>query len=116
MEESKGLKGLGLKLEAEKAIVPSAVEIGKLGGRPHVEEYSAAGLKSNRRRAGMPSRRKEFSVVEKVKIAEDLEHMQKESSNSRELFKKGRSRYGLGTRTLKHLMSKRKSLKVKGQS
>ena len=95
-------------LEAEKAIVPSAVELGKLGGRPHVEEYSTAGLKSNRRRAGMPSKRKEFSVVEKVKIAEDLEHMQKESSNSRELFKKGRSRYGLDTRTLKHLMSKKK--------
>ncbi|CAK9024598.1 unnamed protein product, partial [Durusdinium trenchii] len=90
-------------LEAEKA-----VETGKPGGRPQVEEYSAAGLKSNRRRAGMPSRRKEFSVVEKVKIAEDLENMQKESSNSRELFKKGRSRYGLDTRTLKHLMSKKK--------
>ena len=95
-------------LEAEKAIVPSPVETGKLGGRPRVEEYSTAGLKSNRKRAGQPSRRKEFSVVEKVKIAEDLESMQKESSSSKELFKKGRSRYGLDTRTLKHLMSKKK--------
>ena len=32
--------------------------------------------------------------------------MQQEASSSRELFKKGRTRYGLDTRTLKRIMSK----------
>ena len=97
------------ELEAEKRIVISPSEAGKLGGRPLVEDKSNAGLKSNRKRAGMPSRRKEFSVVEKVKIVEDLERIQQASSSSKELFKQGRSRYGLDTRTLKHLMSKKKA-------
>ena len=104
------------ELEEEKRIVLSPEERGKLGGRPMVEDKSNAGLKSNRKRAGQPSRRKEFSVVEKVKVAEDLEATQQGSSSSKELFKKGRTRYGLDTRTLKDIMSKKKVFeKQKGQ-
>ena len=104
------------ELEEEQRIVLSPEERGKLGGRPMVAEKSNAGLKSNRKRAGQPSRRKELSVVEKVKIAEDLEAMQQGSSSSKELFKKGRTRYGLDTRTLKDIMSKKKVFeKQKGQ-
>ena len=55
------------ELEEEKRFVLSPEERGKLGGRPMIEDKdkSNAGLKSNRKRAGQPSRRKEFSVVEK---------------------------------------------------
>ena len=96
------------ELEEEKRFVLSPEERGKLGGRPMIEDKdkSNAGMKSNRKGAGQPSRRKELSVVEKVKMAEDLEVMQQEASSSRELFKKGRTRYGLDTRTLKRIMSK----------
>ena len=97
------------ELQEDKKIVLSPEEKGRLGGRPMVEVKSNAGLKSNRRRAGQPSRRKEFSVLEKVKIAEDLEVMQQGASTTRELFKQGRTRYGLDTRTLKHIMSQKKN-------
>ena len=104
-------------LEAEKAIVPSAVELGKLGGRPHVEEYSTAGLKSNRRRAGMAFKEKGVLSCRESQDCRGLGAYAKGIFQQQRALQERQVQIWPRHQDLEapHVQ-KRKSLKVKGQS